>query len=284
MKFGAVLVSLLLGLSVARADDVAAAGRQIFQKSEQAVLTIKLVINQSFSIGGRSQRKQEEKSEVTGTVISPKGLIVVSLAATDPASTMASLYGGGGDEENRLKSDSTISDIKILLPGGREVPGRIVLRDKDLDLAFILPVDNGKEDWSFVSLKDHGRPALLDPVVVLNRLGQVAGRTASVSAGRVTAMVEKPRTYYVIDHDMGSLSLGSPVFAADGKLLGVLAIRTSPPQGRMGMGAMFSGASAMGLLPVIVPADQIQEAAEQAPEKAPKEEPEAPPVAAPESS
>ena len=35
--------------------------------------------------------------------------------------------------------ETEVNDIKILLEDGAEVPAEIVLRDKDLDLAFIRP-------------------------------------------------------------------------------------------------------------------------------------------------
>lgn len=259
----AILVMALV--STGRADEAAVAGRDLLKKYENAVLTIKLVINQAMSYGGRQGRKQEEKSEVTGTVINDSGLIVVSLSATDPASAMAGVMGGGGESDSQMKMESDISDIRIALPGGRDIPGKIVLRDKDLDLAFVVPSTTSKDKWTAVDLGVASRPNMLDQVIVLNRLGHVASRTPSASVGRITAIVDKPRTYYVMDHDMGSLGLGSPVYGTDGKLIGLLAIRTAPLQSRLGMAAMFSGASSMGIMPVVVPADQIKEAAEQVP-------------------
>jgi hypothetical protein len=269
----ALVISSLLLASSARGDEVASAGRKALKQYENSVLTIKLVLNQSMAFGGRQGHKQEERSEVTGTVIGEKGLIVVSLAATDPAGTMGNVMSAMGDEGQKIKMGSEISDIKILLPGGREVPGRVVLRDKDLDLAFVVPSESNGEKWTPVDLEKSSRPAVLDEAIVLNRLGQVAGRSPSASVGRITAVIEKPRTYYVIDHDLGSLALGSPVFGVDGNLVGLMAIRTSPLQGRMGIGAMFSGASAMGIIPVIVPAEQIREAAAQVPKEPAKPAP-----------
>ncbi len=266
MKLRMTIVSLCLAVAV-RADDIAQAGRKALKAHEDAVLTLKLVLDQSMSMGGRQSQKREAKSEVTGTVIGKSGLIVVALSATDPTAAMAAMLGGE-EAEGRVKFETSISDIRIVLPSGREVPGKVVLRDKDLDLAFVMPAENGKEKWNPVDLSAGARPELLDEVIVLNRLGQVAGRSASVSIGRITTLVEKPRTYYVMDHDMASLGLGSPVFGANGKLIGILAIRTAISQSSMSMNAMFSGASSMGLLPVIVPADQVKEVADQAPEKA----------------
>src|ERR1700722_12080429 len=75
----------------AQADDAAKSGREILAKCQQAVVTVKLAIKQSVSMGGRDQ-KSESKTETTGTVIDPSGLTVVSLATTDPSSTVKDAY------------------------------------------------------------------------------------------------------------------------------------------------------------------------------------------------
>jgi len=47
-----------------------------------------------------------------------------------------------GEEYSRSRVETEITDIKILLDDGTEVaPLRLVLRDKDLDLAFIRAQD-----------------------------------------------------------------------------------------------------------------------------------------------
>src|SRR5271154_1773701 len=85
-----VLTGALVSLS-ARADDMAKAGRDILAKSQGAVVTVKLAIKQSVSMGGR-ENKSESKTETTGTVIDSSGLTVVSLATTDPSSTVKDAY------------------------------------------------------------------------------------------------------------------------------------------------------------------------------------------------
>ena len=42
-------------------------------------------------------------------------------------------------ERGRSKVDIDTTDVKLLLEDGREIPARFVLRDHDLDLAFVLP-------------------------------------------------------------------------------------------------------------------------------------------------
>src|ERR1700690_2334388 len=75
----------------AEADDLAKSGRDILAKSQGAVVTVKLAIKQSVSMGGR-ENKSESKTETTGTIVDPSGLTVVSLATTDPSSAVKDAY------------------------------------------------------------------------------------------------------------------------------------------------------------------------------------------------
>src|SRR5260221_5976843 len=71
----------------ARADDAAKSGREILAKYQQAVVTVKLAIKQSVSMGRRDS-KSDSQTETTGTVIDPSGLTFVSLATTYPSNPM----------------------------------------------------------------------------------------------------------------------------------------------------------------------------------------------------
>src|SRR3954471_19002550 len=128
--------------SSARAQDVASKGREIFEKNRASVVTVQLVVKNKFGVAGVANEAQESKQEVTGTVIDPSGLTVVSLSGTDPSSLMQSFMGGlggDGDDSVKFKMESELSDVKLLCNDGTEMSAEIVLRDKDLDLAFLRP-------------------------------------------------------------------------------------------------------------------------------------------------
>ena len=265
-------VALWAGVMAAGADDLAEAGRRIMKAHEGAVVTLQLVISQEMSMGGRQAGREEEKSEVTGTVIDPSGLVVASLVTTDPGDLMANLMGAASGMPEGMQFQTTVKDAKVRLADGRELPCRVVLRDKDLDLIFFRLAQKPDAPLPAVSLDGGGVAQALDEVVVVNRMGHVAGRSVAGAVSRISALVEKPRRYYAIGQDTGMAGLGSPVFTADGKFLGMMALRSVPAQGRPGMSAMLGGGLSLGLLPIVVPADQIAEAASQAPQAPPKEE------------
>lgn len=265
-------VALWAGVMAAGADDLAEAGRRIMKAHEGAVVTLQLVISQEMSMGGRQAGREEEKTEVTGTLIDPSGLVVASLVTTDPGDLMANLMGAASGMPEGMQFQTTVKDAKVRLADGRELPCRVVLRDKDLDLIFFRLAQKPDAPLPAVSLDGGGVAQALDEVVVVNRMGHVAGRSVAGAVSRISALVEKPRRYYAIGQDTGMAGLGSPVFTADGKFLGMMALRSVPAQGRPGMSAMLGGGLSLGLLPIVVPADQIAEAASQAPQAPPKEE------------
>jgi S1-C subfamily serine protease len=262
-----------------RADDAAKSGREILAKCQTAVVTVKLAIKQSMSMGGRDQ-KSESKTETTGTVIDSSGLTVVSLATTDPGSAMKDTYARAmaarGADMSQFKLESELSDVKIVLADGTEIPAEVVLRDKDLDLAYLRPSDKPAKPLAFVDLAQDAKAQILDEVIVVNRLSQVANRVPAISIGRIEAIVDKPRTFYVLGQSMWGYALGSPVFSLNGKLVGILFLRSAKTQTDQSSGFMFSNLSVFGMMPIILPASDIVDGAKQALEAkspAPEEKP-----------
>ena len=251
----------------ARADDAAKSGREILAKCQQAVVTVKLAIKQSVSMSGHDQ-KSESKTETTGTVIDASGLTVVSLSVTDPSSAMKDTYArmitARGGDISQFKFESELTDVKIVLTDGTEIPAEVVLRDKDLDLAFLRPSDKPAKPLPFVDLAQDAKAQILDEVIVVNRLSQVANRVPAISIGRIEAVVDKPRTFYVLGQSMWGYALGSPVFSLNGKLVGILFLRSAKAQTDQASGFMFSNLNVFGMMPIILPASDIVDGAKQA--------------------
>jgi len=222
---------------------------------------VRLVVETTTSFGGTEANVDEEKAEATGTMIDPSGLTVVSLSETDPSALMQHFMSAYGSDEMRFKVDSKITDIKLRFADGKEVPAKVVLRDKDLDLAFVRPEEELPEPAPAVDLAQSAVPQLADQLVTLSRLGDVGDWAISVGLDRITAIVEKPRTMYVPSGAGFMGGLGAPAFGLDGKLLGIMVLRSTPS--RQGFG-MFSGMDDLGMLPVILPAADVLEVAKQA--------------------
>jgi hypothetical protein len=253
------MILLLMPTAAAHAQDQRAAARDLVKKWQDAVITVRVVLKMRISMGGREMQSMDDSVDTVGTVIDPSGLTVLSLGALNPGAMMNKMMGAaGGGAPERMEFGSEPTDLKLRLADGREIPAKIVLRDEDLDLAFVRPVAKQEKPLVAVKLADAGRPAMLDQVIVLSRLGRVGGWTPAAAITNIGAVIEKPRTFFVTE-PAGMNALGVPAFLPDGKIVGLLTMR-SVDAGRPGMFAMMGGTEGLGLLPVILPAADVAEA------------------------
>ena len=225
MRHSSIIALLLLAGLIAplHADDFSEKGREIFNKNQHAVVTVEVVQKVAAS-SARSSAPREAKTDLTGTVIDPSGLIVVALSQADPAELFRRL-------SEDYKAEVEISEIKILLEDGTELPAAIVLRDKDSDLGFIRPKTKPATPMPYVDLSKSSSALVLDQVIALNRLKRGAGRAFSASAERISAVVQKPRTFYIPDSAVTETGMGSPAFTLDGNVLGLFVMRDVNAQG-----------------------------------------------------
>lgn len=264
--FSIAVVLTLSVLSNAHADEAAEKGRKILDKNRKAVVSVEFVIKQKISFQGRPGQNSETKVEATGTVIGPDGLTIVSLSKTDPLSVLEGMMGDMGGM-GQLNMDVEVRDVTILLYDGKEIPAEIILRDKDLDMAFVRPTEKSDSKFAYIDMSKDTEPNVLDQVIALNRLGKVANREHSASIERIEAIIRKPRKFYVPGNDPTNSGLGSPVFTLEGDVVGVLLMRTvRAAQGAGGLGMLFGfGGTPDNILAVIMPAEDIHEASQQAP-------------------
>jgi S1-C subfamily serine protease len=261
----AACVALLAGAAPVHAQNARAASRDIVRKWQAAIVNVRVVLKTRMSMGGREMQSADDAVDAVGTVIDPSGLTVLSLGTLNPGAMMSRIMGGsGGSGEDRVEIASEPTDLRIRLADGRELPAKIVLRDEDLDLAFIRPASPPAAPFTAIDLSDSARPELLDELLVLTRLGRVGGWATSASLGEVSAIIERPRTFFVLGGQAGAT--GTPAFSQSGKVVGLLTIR-QVDVGRSSMFSMMGGAEAMGILPVILPAADVLEIARQAPDK-----------------
>lgn len=254
LVLGAAVVALSLGLAgAAVADDIAVTGRNIATQWKDTVVHVELVLKMKRSYNGETQTK-EMKGTGIGVVIDPSGLVVLPFAAINP--TESGSDGDGSDSD--IKSE--ITSIKIRLGDGINVPYKVVLRDKDLDLAFIKPVNKLPNPVAAVDLKNSTSTDVLSRVMVLHRLDKIGGYALAATLQRVNAIIEKPRKCYTITMSNEGSQYGGPVFSMDGKIIGLLLTRS--------IGSSDSDDSS---LTVILPAEDINEVAVQVLEDAPKD-------------
>jgi hypothetical protein len=254
-------------VALVRADELGDKGREIFQRHQRAVVTVQIVLKTKYSFSGLGGQDSESKQDLTGTVVDPSGLTVLALSATDPGNMIQQLMAGMSEEaeEMKVKFETELTDLKLLLEDGSELPAEVVLRDKDLDLAFVRPKTKPATPMVAIDLNQAASVRVLDHVITLNRLGQAAGRAYGVSIERIMSVVQKPRLFYIPEGSGASSALGSPVFTPDGNILGVFVMRTLSTKSGGGLGGMFSF-QPEGMTAIILPVADIRKGAKQASE------------------
>lgn len=240
-KYGlsALCFLLLTGLLVTPtwADEAAELSQKVLEKWQDAVITARVIIEMYES---------ERKIEILVTVIDESGLAVLSLSSINPSS----MYGAMVDE-------TKVKDVTMILSDNEEIPANLVLRDQDLDLAFIKPIDKVEKKLTAIDIGDNTEPEILDRIVSLSRLGNTGGFAPVVSISRVQAIIKKPRTMYMIDPMKALLGgLGVPAFTLDGKIVGIALMRASKVQDIMG-DELSRGMGGLPALPIILPAQEI---------------------------
>jgi len=252
-------IVLVLGLSVlplpARADETAEAGRKVVEQWQQAVVTLEVVSKITYSMFGETE-SEEMQNEVRGVVLDPSGLVVTALSTVDPMAIVADMMEGEEGAED-IDTKAEITSVKILLADGKTLPAQIVLRDKDLDLAFFRPLKAPEQPLVSLSFERAATPRLLDPTYVLDRLGASGNRAIAVVPDRIKAVIEKPRRLYVM---LNADTPGIPAFTENGDIIGILTLRR-PPKGMQSSMGMDTD----GWMVVAIPIAEVQVVARQAP-------------------
>jgi hypothetical protein len=240
--------SLLLSLALltsaipmrAVTDAEATAGRALVKKYADAIVGVELVVTLKMSMGDRAMPPREQKVEVNGTVIAASGLTVISLAEIDPR-------GALGNQPNLRMEEPDFKEVKLRLADNSEVAATIVLKDADLDLAFVAPLPEAAagRTFSFVKLEEAAEPTVLSTLFLVSRGSKVQQRTPLVVPANIIGLIEKPRRMILATN----YALSCPAFDLQGKLLG-LCLRN------------LSGGRQAGLM--IFPGPDIAEIAKQA--------------------
>jgi S1-C subfamily serine protease len=260
MSLKSKLCAAIAGLLVAAGantlpaeDSLSTAARKVFKEKQDSIVWLsavaKIAISAEGARGSSGTQEQEAKVEALGTLIDPSGLVVTSLSRVDPAVRFGGREMRRGSSLVRVEASSTFKEFKVVMPDGTEIPAEIVMKDTDLDLAFIRIKTASKEAkgvaFHAIDLKDSASGNVLDEVVTLSRMDEVLNRAPTITRGQISMVTKKPREFLRASGG----SAGCPTFLMDGKLLGISVTHTVRNRGSV---------------EVIIPAADVLEIAEQA--------------------
>jgi S1-C subfamily serine protease len=257
MKRSYLLVAVASAIAAATSSGAAeepraAAGRALVKRYADAIVSVELVVTLKMKMGEKEAPPREQRIEVNGTVISPTGLTVTTLGQVDPQATLEALRAGSGGGNRGIEIvGSEFKEVKLRLANGTEVPARFVLKDADLDLAFMAPEvtpENASREFPYVKLDEFTGGALLDEFFYLGRAAKVQQRVPLVRTTEIIGMVERPRRLYLLT-EQSPQWMGTPVFNAAGRVLGITLQH-------------FANGQRSGL--IVLPAEDIAEMAKQA--------------------
>lgn len=189
----------------------------LIKKHAEALVTIKFI---------PQMPNGDKRSEVnaTGTVISADGLIICS----------NSQIGG-----NPMGGASiTPTEIEILF--GEETTGlkaEVVGRDTELDLAWLKITDELPKPLSFLDYKQSDTVGVGGEIYAIRLMDEYFGRAPFVKSFTISATLKKPRkliapsVVWIADSE----SVGLPVFAADGKVVGMFIVQLPDNAARQNM-------------------------------------------------
>jgi hypothetical protein len=161
-------------------------------------------------------------------------------------------------------ADSEYKDVKIRLADGTEIPAAVVLKDADLDLAFIAPTPGDatepKRAFTYVNLDNPAEAIVLGDYFIISRADKALQRVPEVHEATLDGIVEKPRPLFI---PSGS-SIGCPMLSPDGRVLGLCVSRILD-----GHPVLANGRPASIILPAADVADEAHQAATAKPIESP---------------
>lgn len=228
--------------ALAQHEAVQRAARELLAAKADSVVVVRATVSLTITAGDLPSQTEDRSLETIGTAVSPAGLVLLPASSIDPGAYADGRTVRGPAGPMRLAVVSDVKETFLVLADGTEIPAKVVLKDKDLNLALVAPVAAPAAPLVAVDTSVSGELAVADDVIVLGRMGKGLERAPRVDIDQVCATVAKPRPLAVIHLPYP----GSPVFDAKGRFAGLISGKPSAEGD--------DEAGAMGMTPVVVPA------------------------------
>ncbi|MBT7170433.1 MAG: hypothetical protein HN909_01550, partial [Phycisphaerales bacterium] len=200
--------------------------------------------------GDHADKLRVPKQQVAtrGMIVDASGLAVCSLTKINPLAGGRTISARNG---MTVKLRGEVTGLTMRLSSGTMVPARVVYTDAKKDLAFVAPLKalsaDQKAAIAVVSL-DATSADILDEIIVLARGNKATNYAPVCSLTRIASVVTRPTRYY-----LAGASVGSMVFTAQGKLLGLTVIKKTT-----GGVSASTGRASISAMPIIIPSAEIK--------------------------
>jgi S1-C subfamily serine protease len=218
--------------------------RKLHQALADSVITIRATVTITVTPGDQPAQTQDRTFEQLGTVVSSDGRVLLAASSIDPAAMMNGRTVNTQAGPVKLSAVSEVKEAFIVLADGTEIPAKVILKDKDLNLALIAPITPVAEKFLCVDTTVSDTVVAVDEVIVLGRMDKSFDRCAKVEVDSVAAVLAKPRSFISIHIPV----TGCPVFSINGKFVGM----TSGKQ------TTGDDGDSEGMVPVVIPAETLQ--------------------------
>jgi hypothetical protein len=206
VKIKMFLCGALLAVGVARAELPPATIRAIQTAHQDSVLMLSGALK---FMCGRCNQVHDTTVEGPVTVVDTNGLLLTS-SSTVKITLLT------------RKVEVRASTLKVKLPGGAELPVRVVLTDGDLDAVLLAPeTPSAVPAGAFkpVNWDAAVKAQILDDIVIVGRMDKNHDALVETAPAKINSVETKPRLMYGCA--MLASGDGEAVFNAAGQLLGV---------------------------------------------------------------
>lgn len=207
--------------------------RSMVAERNEVTVVIKFILK-GDGMGG------DMEQEVLGTMIDPKGLVLVSNFIMGG---MAARFGGG----------VVPSEIKVLVGDDTKgVEAKLIARDTEMDLAWV-QINTPKETpYAHLDITQSvDAPQIGDHLYTVTRASKFFDRTPIGREMRVIGHAKKPRELYLYPADANSVGgLGMVVYNADNKCVGVTALILPSDEEMENAQDLFGDYPPIGILPI----------------------------------
>lgn len=225
------------------ADPAVATYERLIESRSAPVVAIKFVLKMEYAGFGDGEREQE----LSGLMIDPSGLVLVSNTQFGGFLSMIQQFSGGSNLHASMKPEK----IRVLVGDDTVgVDAKLIARDTELDLAWVKIDKAPDKPYQAVSFEKSVGASPGELLYTVSRADKFFDRAPVVGELRVAGVARKPRTLILPSNGVGGAagmgSAGGAAYNHAGEPVGVMVMqmpsREDGDGGRDDMfGMMFSG-------------------------------------------